>query len=80
MTSLPTELSDVLARLRAARIYYTLHDTRIDAVVSVDVSVPGERWEIDFLTDGTVEVEVYRSDGTIHDGTKLEELFQRFTD
>ena len=79
-TTSPTELSKVLAQLRAAGLYYTLRDTREDAVVSVDVSVPGERWEVDFLTDGTVDIEVFRSDGTLYDGTKLEELFQRFAD
>lgn len=79
-TSAPTELSQLLARLRAAGLYYTLRDTREDAVVSVDVSVPGARWEIDFLSDGTIDVEIFRSDGAIHDECKLEELFQQFTD
>ncbi len=55
--------SDLLAflrRLEAARIPYTLRHSRDDAVM-VEVTVPGERWEIDFLEDGDVDVEVFRS-------------------
>jgi hypothetical protein len=72
-------LSAFLARLRAAKIFHRLRDTRDDAI-SVDVSVPGERWEIEFLEDGAVEVEVFRSDGTLHEESKLDELFERFSD
>lgn len=72
-------LSRLLCRLKEARIYHQLRDTRENAV-SVDVAVPGERWEIDVLEDGTVEVEVFKSDGTIHDESKLSELLQVFAD
>ena len=74
-----TNLAAFLARLRAAKIFHRLRDTRDDAI-SVDVAVPGERWEIDFLQDGSVEVEVFHSDGTLHDEAKLDELFERFAD
>ena len=71
-------LDSLLERLRAAGIHYRLRDDR-ESAVSVDIAVPGERWEIDLLGDGTVEIEVFKSYGTIHDGAKLEELWQRFT-
>ncbi len=72
-------LSEVVARLRDAKIHHQLRHTREDAV-SVDVAVPGERWELDFLQDGTVEVEIFRSDGQIHEESKLTELFASFSD
>lgn len=68
-----------LSRLRAAKIFHRIRDTRDDAI-SVDVSVPGERWEIDFREDGSVEVEVFRSDGTLYDESKLDQLFNTFSD
>lgn len=40
----------------------------------VDVSVPGQRCEIDVLSDGSLEVEVFRSNGVIGDGAVLEQL------
>jgi hypothetical protein len=73
-----TTLDSLLERLRAARIQYRLRNDR-EGAVSVDIAVPGERWEIDLLGDGTVEIEVFKSDGTIHDGAKLEELWRRFS-
>ncbi len=63
-------------KLELANIFYLLRKTRNDAV-SIDVSVPGERWEIDFLDDGSIEVEIFTSDGTIHDASILSELFDK---
>ena len=74
-----TSLAALLADLRRANIDYRLRDSR-DEAISVDVAVPGERWEIDLLPDGSVEVEVFRGDGVLHDESKLEELLTRFSD
>jgi hypothetical protein len=63
-----------LQRLDQAGFHYTLANYREDAV-SVQVHVPSEHWEVDFLADGSIEVERYRSDGTIHDESALDELF-----
>jgi len=71
-------LDSLLERLRAAGIHYRLRDDP-EGAISVDIAVPGERWEVDLLDDGTVEIEVFKSDGTIHDGAKLAELWQRFS-
>jgi hypothetical protein len=40
----------------------------------VVVSVPGERWEVEFMIDGSVEVEVFRSNGTIDEEHALARL------
>src|SRR5436190_947768 len=61
-------------RLDKARIRYWLQNSR-EGALSVLAHAPGEYWEIDFLEDGTVDVERFRSDGRIHDETMLEELF-----
>jgi len=39
------------------------------------VSTPGTRWEVEFFEDGRVEVERFRSDGTIADEKVLSALF-----
>jgi hypothetical protein len=68
-------LVDLLNRLDDAHIYYTLLHTRDDSVM-VDVSLPGSRWEIEFLTDGSIEVERFRSIAGVEDDPEiLEELF-----
>lgn len=69
----------LLTRLQRAGIHHVVRHDRNEAV-SVDVAVPGERWEIDILDDGTVEIEVFKSDGTIFGESKLSELFERFSD
>jgi hypothetical protein len=40
----------------------------------------GERWEIEVMLDGSVEVEVFRSDGTIFDESKIEDLIDQYSD
>jgi hypothetical protein len=69
----------LLRRLDAARIHYRLEQTREDAI-AVEVTVPGERWEIEFLESGEVAIEVFRSDGEIHDARALADLLARFSD
>ncbi len=57
------ELLKLLTRLDAAHIYYRLRHTSADTI-SIDVDVPGERWEIEFVDYGgevQIEVEVFRS-------------------
>jgi len=58
---------------------YTLAHNRGEAMM-VLVAVPGERWEIEFLADGSVEVERFTSDGTIYGEEVLRELFARYSE
>ena len=46
----------------------------------VTVAVPGERWEVEFLNDGSVEVEKFVSNGEIGGEEALGELFSRYSD
>jgi hypothetical protein len=41
---------------------------------------PGEYWEIEFLDDGAIDIERYRSNGRILDENALEELFKLCSD
>lgn len=67
------KLLEVLNKLRDAGVHTALRQDR-EGAVSIDVAVPGQRWEVDVLADGSVELEVFNSDGTIHDEAKLDEL------
>jgi hypothetical protein len=68
-----------LRRLDQAQIYYSLSHYREDAI-SIEVVVPGERWEVDFLDDGTVDVERFVSNGEIYDESMLRELFAKYSE
>lgn len=74
-----TQLLSFLNSLRAGKIHYELRQRRDDAIM-VEVAVPGERWEVEFLEDGTVEVEIFRSEGEIHDEAILRTLITRHSD
>lgn len=71
-------LIEFLDRLEAASIWHRLD--RIRDSILIEVSVPGEKWEIEFFADGHVEVERYQSDGKIGGDEMLETLFREFTD
>ena len=46
----------------------------------VEVSVPGERWEVEFHEDGRIDVEVFASSKGVQGSELLEDLFHRFSD
>lgn len=76
------ELLELLRRLQEAKIAYRLRQSRDDALM-IEVFVPGERWEIEFVDyddEVHVEIERFRSDGHIDDESALEELFAKFSD
>jgi hypothetical protein len=66
-----------LAALGSASLHYDLTSVRADAVM-VRVAVPGQRWEVEFLRDGSVEVEKFISDGTMFDQAELTKLLAEF--
>ncbi len=72
-------LLSFLNDLRGGKIHYRLSQHRDDAIM-VEVAVPGERWEVEFLDDGTVEAEAFRSDGSIHDASILERIIRSHSD
>ncbi|MED1205296.1 hypothetical protein [Heyndrickxia acidicola] len=68
-----------LNKLEDRHIYYRLNKVREEAVM-VEVAVPGQRWEIEFMEDGTVEIEKFISDREYYDGEEIETLFKDFSD
>lgn len=68
-------LLDFLNRLDEAHIFYALGHTRPDSVM-VGISLPGWHWEVEFMADGSVDVERYASvAGVQSDPNLLEALF-----
>lgn len=78
-TEVFTNLVAFLGKLEHQRISYTLAHNWEDALM-VLVAVPGERWEIEFRSDGAVEIEKFISTGEIHGAESLRELFARYAD
>jgi hypothetical protein len=76
MITQPAHLLSFLNDLQGAKINYRLSHARPDAIM-VEIAVPGERWEVEFMEDGSVEIEIFKSDGTIHDSALLEELIAK---
>ena len=73
------KLTTFLQQLEHGHIHYTLASHRDDAIM-VCVTVPGERWEIEFLGDGSVEVERFISNGEIYGEEALSELLTQYRD
>ena len=69
-------LTSFLDRLDDADIHYALSSVREGAIL-VSVSIQDERWEVEFMADGEIEIEIFASDGEIHDESMLDELFER---
>ena len=74
-----SKLTDFLDRLDEADMHYNLSSVREGALM-VGITVPGERWEVEFAADGDVEVEIFKSDGEIHDDSVIDDLFDRDED
>lgn len=73
------EFINFLNKLDDSNIFYKLDKVRNDAIL-VEITVPGQRWEIEFMEDGTVEIEKFISDGNFYNGQELEVLFMDFSD
>jgi hypothetical protein len=72
------KIIEFLDKLEDVKIYYKLNKVR--EAIMVEIAVPGERWEVEFMGDHTVQVERFKSDGNIKDESELEILFKDFSD
>ena len=72
------DLIEFLDKLEAKKIYYRLNKIRNS--ILVEVSVPGQRWEIEFMTDGSILIEKFISNGHIFDEKEINALFCDFSD
>ena len=71
-------LIDFLNTLEDKKIHYKLAKY-CDEYIMVEITMPGERWEIEFSPDD-VRIEKFKSDGTLFDESELRDLFERFSD
>lgn len=53
-----------LTKLDENEIEYTLMHNRPEAI-AILIATPGDRWEIEFLEDGSIEVERFSSTGEL---------------
>lgn len=78
-TNLFDKLTSFLQNLEQQKIVYTLAHHRDEAIM-VSVAVPGERWEIEFLNDGSIEIEKFISNGEIVGEEALKDLVARYSE
>lgn len=70
------KLLNFLQKLELHKIHYTIEHNR-DEFIMILVSVPGERWEIEFDEHANVEIEVFKnSTGVYTDKHLLDTLFE----
>ena len=76
------KLFDFLAELKNRNIWYSLSNFSEfpRESIMIETILAGERWEIEFMSDGTIEIEKFKSDGKIFDERELEVLFREFSD
>ena len=72
------KLIGFLNGLEEREIYYRLNKIR-DSIL-VEIAVPGERWEVEFLADGEVLLERFHSSGKLEEEKELEQLLNEFRD
>jgi hypothetical protein len=78
MTALTTAV-EFCRELDRRNVTYELRIVRDEALM-MSVAVPGERWEIEFFDDGTIELERFVSQGVAEAPSALAELLAWFDD
>ncbi|KGK87588.1 hypothetical protein [Clostridium sp. HMP27] len=71
------DINEFLNTLDKNSIYYGLNKIRAESIM-VEVAVPGQRWEIEFMNDGTIEIEKFISDEIYYDEKELQVLISEF--
>ena len=67
-----------LERLEERNISFSLSKIR-DSIL-VTVAVPGERWEIEFMEDDSIQIEKFITTAHIYDESEIDHLFSTFSD
>ena len=67
-----------LEELEERKIYYQLNKIR-DSIL-VEIAVPGQRWEVEFMANGSIVMEKFLSDGTIYNEEEIKTLFRDYSD
>jgi hypothetical protein len=70
------KLLHFLQKLEQHKIHYTLEHNR-DEFIMVLITIPDERWEVEFDEHGNVEIEVFKNfTGVYSDEHMLDTLFE----
>lgn len=69
---------DFLNELEQRKIHYKLAKY-CDKYIMAEVTVPGERWEVEFSVDD-VRIEKFKSDGILFGEAEIMTLFEHFSD
>ena len=64
-----------LDELEQNKIYYDIKKIR-DGLL-VEIVVPGERWEVEYLSNGEIIIEKFKSDGNIFFEDELKKLIEK---
>jgi hypothetical protein len=73
------DINEFLNILDKNKIFYRLNKIRSDGIL-IEVAVPGQRWEIEYMDDGTIEIEKFISDGSLYGSEELDVLLRQFSD
>ena len=74
-----TKLLKFLHRLDECKIHYRIEYNREESVMVI-TDVPGQKWEVEFFANGDVEIEIFKSDGTILGESELDRFFKEFSE
>ena len=78
-----------LRRLDHHKIFFRLSRPRDEAIMvepsyrrasGVEITVPGERWEVEFFSDGHTEIEIFGPSSGVIGEANLERLWMQFSD
>ena len=73
------DINEFFNILDEIKIYYRLNKIRPEGIM-IEVALPGQRWEIEFMEDGTIDIEKFISDGSFYGKEELEVLLNEFSD
>ncbi len=71
-----SKVTKFLDRLDAADLHYTLSSVR-EGALTVGITTGDEHWQVEFLDDGDVEVELFRSEGEVQGFAAANALFEK---
>lgn len=73
------KLIDFLNELEKRKIFYKIEKNSNDSIM-INVAVPGQRWEVEFMNEGNIQIEKFISDGSIFEAEEIDTLFRDFSD
>lgn len=73
------KLVDFLNYLEDHKIYYKLNKVREDGIM-VEIAIPNERWEVEFMTNEEIIIEKFVSNKEVYCENNIKNLFNIFNE